>query len=493
MTEKLELKGSRGSQGDQTSESDGPIDSMEPLSDAVIDSMEPLTRNEKLKELEANKNIYIKIQEKDSFKDSLSFALSVFNLMNAILGSGILGLADTLKNLGIIPFLCLLVFTSILASYTINMLLHMSELTNLKSFEQMSLRCFGVPGKMITCCIIILHCLGALCSYVFIMKEELPEFVKSVMNVEHSNNAWYLSGEFLMILVVCIVIVPLASLKNIRFLGYSSAFGMACMLMFTFTVIVKKFEIPCPLENTTNSHEIHNTTDEEQFCEPEMYSFSLKSAFALPTMFFSFMCHASMLPIYAELRRPSIAKMQKVANVSITLVFILYSTSALFGYLTFFNRVKAELLLTYSEYNPKDTVILIARAMVITCVTLSAPLLHYPARKTVILTFCESPHEHRWGRHLLVMAGFITTTVIFVVSCKDIRTIFGYAGSTTSTTLLTILPSLFVIKLTGKEATPSVQRRYYKRRIFAYFLATFGVVFMFTSTASMIVSQLQKK
>jgi len=181
MTEKLELKGSRGSQGDQTSESDGPIDSMEPLSDAIIDSLEPLTRNEKLKELEASKDIYIKTKEKDAFKDRLSFALSVFNLMNAILGSGILGLADTLKNLGIIPFLCLLVFTSVLACYTINMLLHMSELTNLKSFEQMSLRCFGVPGKMVTCCIIILHCLGALCSYVFIMKEELPEFVKSVL------------------------------------------------------------------------------------------------------------------------------------------------------------------------------------------------------------------------------------------------------------------------------------------------------------------------
>lgn len=68
MTEKLELKGSRGSQGDQTSESDGPIDSMEPLSDAIIDSLEPLTRNEKLKELEASKDIYIKTKEKDAFK-----------------------------------------------------------------------------------------------------------------------------------------------------------------------------------------------------------------------------------------------------------------------------------------------------------------------------------------------------------------------------------------------------------------------------------------
>ena len=67
------------------------------------------------------------------------------------------------------------------------------------------------------------------------------------------------------------------------FLGYSSAFGMSCMLMFTFTVVAKKFEIPCPLENTTISHETHSNTsvevvdtEEEQFCEPEMFSFSLK-------------------------------------------------------------------------------------------------------------------------------------------------------------------------------------------------------------------------
>lgn len=49
------------------------------------------------------------------------------------------------------------------------------------------------------------------------------------------------------------------------------------------------------------------------------------------------------------------------------------------------DRVKPELLLTYSEYNPKDAVILIARAMVITCVTLSAPLLHYPVNFTYFL------------------------------------------------------------------------------------------------------------
>ena len=31
--------------------------------------------------------------------------------------------------------------------------------------------------------------------------------------------------------------------------------------------------------------------------------FSIQTAYAVPTMFFAFMCHASMLPIYDELRR----------------------------------------------------------------------------------------------------------------------------------------------------------------------------------------------
>ena len=63
-----------------------------------------------------------------------------------------------------------------------------------------------------------------------------------------------------------------------------------------------------------------------------------QSAYAIPTMVFAFQCHASVLPIYTELKKPTPARMHKVAIISIANVFVLYFLAALFGYLTFFSK-----------------------------------------------------------------------------------------------------------------------------------------------------------
>lgn len=90
----------------------------------------------------------------------------------------------------------------------------------------------------------------------------------------------------------------------------------------------------------------------------------LQSAYAIPTMAFSFLCHTAILPIYCELDRwarsspsftfsfspatnspccslsfrPTKRRMQNVTNISISLSFMLYMISALFGYLTFYGK-----------------------------------------------------------------------------------------------------------------------------------------------------------
>lgn len=448
-----------------------------------------------------------KIQNKNKFKDNLSFWLSVFNLMNAILGSGILGLGEVVKNLGLLPFVILLLCTACLAFYTIDMLLQSAEMTGHKSFEGLAQETFGIRGKVVTSVIIILHCLGAMCSYVYIIKTELPEvikvFVDDSTHYAEGEGPWYFNGNLLMLIVVIAVIVPLASLKDIKFLGYSSAFGMSCMLLFTFTVVSKKFDssIPCPLNASTTYLDVMKNQsldsehvveeEEEQYCEPKLTNINARTAYAVPTMFFAFMCHASMLPIYDEMRRPSIKKMRKVAVVSISNVLVLYMLSAIFGYLTFFNLVESELLLTYSKAIPTDPLIIVSRVMVIVCVTLSVPLLHYPARKTVVLTVCKNPHEFKWIRHLLIMLVFIGLTVIFVLYIPNIRDIFGFAGATTSASLLVIFPSVFFLKLTNNPRNKrKMGSEFTYRRKSAFALIGLGLIFIIMSVTLIIMDWL---
>lgn len=55
----------------------------------------------------------------------VSFGFSVFNLMNAIMGSGILGLAYVMAHTGILGFSLLLLMVALLASYSVHLLLSM--------------------------------------------------------------------------------------------------------------------------------------------------------------------------------------------------------------------------------------------------------------------------------------------------------------------------------------------------------------------------------
>uniref|UniRef100_A0A8C9LEC0 Amino acid transporter transmembrane domain-containing protein n=1 Tax=Pavo cristatus TaxID=9049 RepID=A0A8C9LEC0_PAVCR len=54
-----------------------------------------------------------------------SFGLSVFNLMNAIMGSGILGLSYAMASTGVLGFSALLLMVASLASYSVFLLLSM--------------------------------------------------------------------------------------------------------------------------------------------------------------------------------------------------------------------------------------------------------------------------------------------------------------------------------------------------------------------------------
>jgi amino acid permease len=440
-----------------------------------------------------------------------SMSLCVFNLMNAILGSGILGLANAVVNLGIVLFTMMLVGVSGLAFNSIRYLLELCDYTGVSSYEALGRAAFGAKGKAFTVINIFTHTLGAMCSFLFIVKYELPEVIRVIIGAEECDMAWYLDGNILVILVTIIVIVPLASAKNIGFLGYTSGFAMACMIFFTGVIVAEYWVIPCPVRNNTISLEAatdvhglaHNGTEEEgecasrtsdifvelehqlsiQTCDLKTFTWNSVSAYAIPTMIFAFQCHASVLPIKHKLQNPTQGRMKKVAVISIGNVFLLYFMSAFFGYLTFVSATGPELLLMYSEYNPTDPIILISRIMVLICVIFSTPLLHYPARKAIMEQFFEG-QPFSWVRHLGIMAGILTTVNLLVIFVPTIRVVFGLAGATCASMLVIILPAVYYIRIApGALSKP--------KKMVAMALAIIGVLFMIFSMVLIIMGMIK--
>uniref|UniRef100_A0A8C1RDQ6 Solute carrier family 38 member 5b n=2 Tax=Cyprinus carpio TaxID=7962 RepID=A0A8C1RDQ6_CYPCA len=94
------------------------------------------------------------------FEGKTSFGMSVFNLSNAIMGSGILGLSYAMSNTGIILFLILLTCIAVLSSYSVHLLLRSAGVVGIRAYEQLGKRAFGHPGKILAALVITMHNIG---------------------------------------------------------------------------------------------------------------------------------------------------------------------------------------------------------------------------------------------------------------------------------------------------------------------------------------------
>lgn len=457
-----------------------------------------------------------------------SFGMSAFNLSNAIMGSGILGLSYAMANTGILLFVILLVAVAILSLYSVHLLLKTAKEGGSLIYEKLGERAFGWPGKITAFGCITLQNIGAMSSYLFIVKYELPEVIRAFMGIEEVSGLWYTNGNYLVVIVSLCIILPLTFLKNLGYLGYTSGFSLSCMVFFVGVVIYKKSEIPCPLpgyysgnltslENTTghmramhpmalnrstnegvdfkmplvnghtevDSHTYtngfsHDAHDVDDMCKPKYFIFNSQTAYTIPILAFAFVCHPEVLPIYSELKDRSQKKMQYVSNVSITAMLIMYLLAALFGYLTFLGQVETELLHTYTRVYQFDTLILCVRVAVLVAVTLTVPIVLFPIRAS-IQEIMFPRRSFNWIRHIGIAAILLVLNNLLVIFVPNIRDIFGFIGASAATMLIFILPSACYIRLVKKESMRSMQK------IGATIFLVMGIIFM-VGSLTLIVS-----
>ncbi|XP_044133008.1 sodium-coupled neutral amino acid transporter 1 [Bufo gargarizans] len=381
-----------------------------------------------------------------------SIGMSVFNLSNAIMGSGILGLAFALANTGIVLFVLLLISVTLLSIYSINLLLKCSQETGCMVYEKLGEQVFGTPGKFLVFGSTTLQNTGAMLSYLFIVKNELPNVIKFLFGIE--DTSWYLGGPFLLVIVTIGIILPLCLLKNLGYLGYTSGFSLTCMFFFLVVVIYNKFKIPCPylIVNGTIISPQNTTADGE--CTPKYFTFNSKTAYALPTLAFAFVCHPSVLPIYSELRDRTHEKMQQVSKISFFSMFLMYLLTAIFGYLTFYEKVGSELLGTYEDKS--DVLLLTVRLAVIIAVILTVPVLFFTVRSSLFELARKTKYIF-WQHSLVtvILLAIIDLLVIFIPAMKDI---FGAVGATSANMLIFILPSMLYLKITNGNDSLAKER-----------------------------------
>ncbi|XP_038237247.1 sodium-coupled neutral amino acid transporter 5 [Dermochelys coriacea] len=430
-----------------------------------------------------------KLSQFTDFEGKTSFGMSVFNLSNAIMGSGILGLAYAMSNTGIVLFVVLLICIALLSAYSIHLLLKCAGVVGIRAYEELGYRAFGPGGKVVAAVVICVHNTGAMSSYLYIVKYELPLVIQTFLGLTENTENWYMNGNVLIIIVSVCVILPLALMKHLGYLGYTSGLSLTCMVFFLMSVIYKKFQISCPLNGTEpvtplvyyNGHNASTAGTAGDECTAQTFTVNSQTAYTIPILAFAFVCHPEVLPIYTELRRASKRRMQSVANVSILAMFIMYLLTAIFGYLTFYGNVESEMLHTYSEVDPLDRLILCVRLAVLMAVTLTVPVVLFPIRRAIQQLLFHGK-DFSWVRHVSIAIGLLFVVNLLVIFVPNIRDIFGVIGATSAPSLIFILPSIFYLRIVPNEKEPLRSRP----KIQATCFAALGFVFMVMSLSFIV-------
>ncbi|KAL2504779.1 Transmembrane amino acid transporter family protein [Abeliophyllum distichum] len=260
--------------------------------------------------------------------DGASFSGAVFNLSTTIVGAGIMALPATMKVLGLVVGIAMIIFMAFLTDASIELLLRHSRTAKSVSYAGLMGDAFGKYGRMLIQLCVIINNIGVLVVYMIILGDVLSGTTSSGIHHAGVLEAWFgqhwWNGRFFVLLITTLVVfAPLASLKRIDSLGYTSALSVALAIVFlVVTVGITVFKL---ISGTVLMPRLFpDVTDLTSF---------LNLFTVVPVLVTAFICHYNVHSIDNELEDNT--QIKAVVRTALSLCSSVYVLTSLFGFLLF--------------------------------------------------------------------------------------------------------------------------------------------------------------
>ncbi|KAK1297782.1 hypothetical protein QJS10_CPB15g01095 [Acorus calamus] len=265
--------------------------------------------------------------ELDGFNGA-SFSGAVFNLSTTIVGAGIMALPATMKVMGLIPGILMIVFMAFLTESSIEMLLRFSRAGKTVSYGGVMGDAFGKVGRVLLQVCVVINNIGVLVVYMIIIGDVISGTSSS--GVHHSGIMegwfgvhWWNGRAFVLLVTTLVIFAPLACFKRIDSLSFTSALSVA--LAVIFVIITAGITIVKLINGSIGSPKLF----------PDVSGFaSFWNLFTVvPILVTAYICHYNVHTIDNELEDST--QIQSIVRASLGLCSTVYITTSFFGFLLF--------------------------------------------------------------------------------------------------------------------------------------------------------------
>ena len=299
------------------------------------------------------------------------------NLVNSIVGAGIIGIPYALNESGLIAGTILLVAVSCFTVKSLQMLVDMAHFhPRLKGFgvytyEDLMTVAFGKIGHHFILASMFVTAYGAMVAYLLIVKDTLPV----VLGFEDEpGTGSFIERELIMIVTSFAVMLPLSLQRDMSTLAFTSLISVICdTLLVIFIAIFSPVK-----ESVSEAGGIREV---------------LKSSVVEPGFFIGFgvlttamTCQHSAFIVSGSLANLTSSRWSTVASWSLSISCILCAILGIAGYLGFLDETQGDIL---NNFEPDTIQATTARALLAITMFFTYPMEAFVARHVLIKLFFD--------------------------------------------------------------------------------------------------------
>ena len=435
-----------------------------------------------------------------------------YNIVNAVVGAGIVGLPHALQMSGLWMGVFLMVFMAWLCDFSVRLLVTTGMRANCLNYEALMERLFGIKGYIAVLVTMFCYDFGAMLTYLIIMgstgRKIFDEFLPE--DILHSDTSPLGDPErrrqICITVLAVVTILPLclfrdiSKLERVAFVSTLTVVVVIGVILYTAIIgdTCMQSASPCPPPKGSVDHPWYE----------DVFGTNVFTAFGI--FAFSFVCHDCAFLIFNTLKAPSPSRWRTATGVSLATAALICLMFAIPGFLAFRDGVADNVL---DNYAVGDTPIIIVRALYVLTMAFTYPISFFVCRHIINDIYNrikllrrgvehipgtpsgKSVQESSTARHLLVSLPLFAASVGITLLTDDLSSAMALTGNVTAVTLAFILPPLCALAVAASQSDES-ENQSARALSFAAFKAApraaallfFGVAAMFICTAVTVLN-----
>ncbi|XP_069890387.1 putative sodium-coupled neutral amino acid transporter 11 isoform X1 [Dipodomys merriami] len=357
---------------------------------------------------------------------------AVFNIVNSIIGSGIIGLPYSMKEAGFPLGILLLFWVSYFTDFSLVLLIKGGALSGTDTYQSLVNKTFGFPGYLLLSVLQFLYPFIAMISYNIIAGDTLSKVFQRIPGVDPENV--FIGRHFIIVLSTVTFTLPLSLYRNIAKLGKISFISTVLTTLILGIVMTRVISL---------GPHIPKTEDAWVFAKPNAIQ-------AVGVMSFAFICHHNCFLVYGSLEEPTVTKWSRIIHMSIIISVFISVLFATCGYWTFTGFTQGDL---FENYCRTDDLVTFGRFCYGVTVILTYPLECFVTREVFATVFFGGTLSSMC--HIIITVAIITVAMLVSLLTDCLGIVLELSGVLCAAPLIFIIPSACYLKLSEEPRTHS--------------------------------------